>query len=330
MLRISLLAGFALLAVACSGSDGVNEEKAARGDGFAMAGSPPPPPPAPAMAPQDVAATGNLSRSEVQIIQQDPNSGGGQPAPPGTMMAYTYSWTFKVPPNNLEDLLNAHKKACEDAGPSKCYVVNSGVSGLGEESSYGNLNLRASEDWVRSFEKGVDAGLKPFDASVDASSRSGEDLTVQIVDGEARLKSQVAFRDGLQAMLRDKPGKLSDLLEIQRTLADAQADIDSRQSVLAALKLRVAMSTIGFDYRPKLSAVSESIWRPLGEAFSNFAPNFVSTLANIVEFIGGILPIVIFGGLGIWLVMLLFQWFGRRRRKKLVPAAPAPKPAAGG
>jgi hypothetical protein len=246
------------------------------------------------------------------------------------MMAYTYDWAFKVPTGNMEGLLNAHKKLCEDAGPANCYVTNSSISGLSEsESSSGTLSMHATEAWVRSFEKGVSDGLKPFDASINSSSRSGEDLTVQIVDGEARLKSQIAFRDGLQSMLREKPGKLSDLLEIQKTLADAQSDIDSRESVLAALKLRVAMSTLTFNYEPKLSAVSESIWRPLGNAFSNFAPNFVGTLAAIVEFIGGVLPLVIFLALAIWLVWRLFRWLGRRRKKAPVPAS-AKTPGLGG
>ncbi|HVY90193.1 MAG TPA: DUF4349 domain-containing protein [Hyphomonadaceae bacterium] len=323
MLRITLAALAALSVSACGGSS--NNDQAAQGRmAFASADAPMamPAPAPPAMTEKSVGGAVN--------IQDNQPGGSGQPIPPGTMMAYTYGWTFKVPTGNMQDLLNAHKKLCEDAGPANCYVTNSNITGLGEnESSNGQLSMRATEAWVRTFEKGVVAGLKPFDASVDGSNRSGEDLTVQIVDGEARLKSQVAFRDGLQTMLREKPGKLSDLLEIQKTLADAQADIDSRQSVLAALKLRVAMSTLTFSYEPKRSVVSESIWRPLGNAFSNFAPNFVGTLAAIVEFIGGVLPLVIFVALGVWLFWLLLRWIGRRRKKAPVPAT-AKSPSSGG
>ena len=326
MLRISMVAGLALLAAGCGGSGG-DADKYVETTAAEYAAAPPPPPPAPVMAFDGVGGAA-ASRQDVQIIQQEP--GGGQPGqpvqPPGQMMAYTYAWGFQVPTGNMEGLLNAHKKLCEDAGPAKCYVVNSGISGLGQESSYGSLYLRASEDWVRSFENGVENGLKPFDGTLDSNSRSGEDLTVQIVDGTARLNSMKTMRDRLQALLKDRPGKLSDLLEIERELARVQADIDSRESVLAAMKLRVAMSSLTLDNKPKYTAVSESIWRPLGDAFSNFAPNFAQTMAGIVEFIGMILPVVIFGGLAIWLLVILFRWLGKNRKPKPGKLAPAAKP----
>ena len=334
MLRVSMVASLALFAAACGNGGGDNyatktmSEEQARG--YAVGGAPPPPPPAPAMA-ADMPATEAMSRQEVDIIQQDPYSGGGgPPKPAGQMMAYTYAWGFQVPTGNMEGLLNAHKKLCEDAGPANCYVVNSGISGLGQESSYGTLALKATEVWVRKFEGGVESGLKPFDGTLDSSSRSGEDLTVQIVDGEARLNSMKTMRDRLQALLRDRPGKLSDLLEIERELARVQADIDSRESVLAALKLRVAMSSLTLSYTPKYTAVSESIWRPLGDAFSGFMPNIASTLAAIINFISEILPIAVLGGLLVWLALWLF---GRRRRKNK-PAPPVttttPRPSGGG
>jgi hypothetical protein len=333
MLRISMVAGLALLAAAC-GNGGDEYSKTASSVTSPEMAMPmaPPPPPAPSMA---YDAAGGATAARQEFIQQEPGGGQpGQPAqPPGQMMAYTYAWGFQVPTGNMEGLLNAHKKLCEDAGPAKCYVVNRGIIGLGQESSYGSLYLRASEDWVRSFESGVENGLKPFDGSLDSNSRSGEDLTVQIVDGTARLNSMKTMRDRLQALLKDRPGKLSDLLEIERELARVQADIDSRESVLAALKLRVAMSTLTLDYKPKYTAVSESIWRPLGDAFSNFAPNFAQTLAGIVEFIGMILPVVIFGGLGIWAIVALFRWLGKRRKPKpgrLAPTAKSPQTAGQG
>lgn len=326
MLRISMVAGLALLAAGCGGSGGdanTYGEKSATEYAPAMAMAPPAPPAS--IAAYD--AVGGATAREQAFNQQEP--GGGQPGqpvqPPGQMMAYTYAWGFQVPTGNMEGLLNAHKKVCEDAGPAKCYVVNSGISGLGQESSYGNLYLRASEDWVRTFEAGVENGLKPFDGSLDSNSRSGEDLTVQIVDGTARLNSMKTMRDRLQALLKDRPGKLSDLLEIERELARVQADIDSRESVLAALKLRVAMSSLTLDYKPKYTAVSESIWRPLGDAFSNFAPNFAQTLAAIVEFIGMILPVVIFGGLGVWLIVIFLRWLGKRRKPRPGRLTPTPK-----
>ncbi len=338
MLRNSIVASLALVVAACGGSDG---------DGFSagkaameqtaptMAMAPPPPPPAPAamdaFASRAESAVGGTvsfdSPGQQAIIQQDQQGGGGG-GQPVQLIAYTYNYGFKVPPAKMEGLLTAHKAACERAGPQKCYVVNSSISGIGQESSYGQLTVRGAPDWVKTFQTGMADSLKPFDADLDSNNDSAEDLTVQIVDSEARLKSMKTMRDRLQELLRDRPGRLSDLLEIEREFARVQADIDSHESVLAALKLRVAMSVMTLNYQPKYGAVSESIWRPLGDAFGNFVPNMASTLAGIVEFISAVLPVVIVGGVIIWGLMALWGW--RRKKRKAKPGPLTPRAAGSG
>jgi hypothetical protein len=274
-------------------------------------------------APSGGAVAGVVNINQ-QIIQQDQQGGGG--GQPVQLIAYTYNYGFQVPPVKMEGLLNAHKAACEAAGPAKCYVINSQIYGLGQEQSSGTMTLRASPDWIKSFQGGMADSLKQFEATLDNNNESAEDLTVQIVDSEARLRSMKTMRDRLQELLRDRPGRLSDLLEIEREFARVQADIDSHESVLAALKLRVAMSMLTLNYQPKLNAVSESVWRPLGDAFENFIPNFADTLAGIVLFIGGILPIVIVLGLAIWALMFFLR---RRKRKPAKPNPLAPKATGG-
>jgi hypothetical protein len=336
MFRVAIAAGLALFAAACGGSDGDNRYAAKEAAMDAVGGMPapmaPPPPPMTEASRADGAGavTGAVnfnSPVQQQIIQQDQQGGGGGQQP-AQLIAYTYNYGFKVPPGNMEGLLSAHKKACEDAGPAKCYVVNSSISGIGSESSNGYLQVRGSPDWVKQFQTGMQDSLKPFDADLDSNNDTAEDLTVQIVDSEARLKSMKTMRDRLQELLRDRPGRLSDLLEIEREFARVQADIDSHESILAALKLRVAMSMMTLNYAPKYGAVSESIWRPLGDAFGNFIPNMARSLAWIVEFIGEILPVVLALALVVWLVV----WFFRRRgkAKKARPNPLAPKPPAEG
>lgn len=305
---------------ACSGGEQTQESG---GDmskmGYAAAA------PAPPMeyAATEAAPADGFVDLDRQVVQPDPNGGGGG-APPGMapLMAYTYSWNFSVPSANMENLLNAHKKLCEEAGPSNCYVTNSNLSAIGqEEGANGNLSMRATEAWVRKFEGGVNDGLKPFGGSVYGTNRGAEELTAQIVDNEARLKSMTAHRDALQAMLEDRPGKLSDLLEIRQALAQAQGDIDSRQSLLAALKLRVSMSELNFSYQAEYAAASRSIWRPVTDAFADFGPAFARTIGGIVRFIAAILPLLVFGAIGIAAILAGYRWWGRGRVRKAKAAA---------
>lgn len=329
MLRKWMMAGLAVATLAACGEAGNRG-----GDGYAaseMSAGPPPPPPAPAMAmmkaDMDVA-------TRVQIVEEQqggqPGQPGQQPVDPGDsrQIAYTYSYAFKVPTGNMEGLLNAHKASCENAGSSKCYVVNSSISGLGEDYASGQLVIKGSREWVDSFKASMGDSLKAFDAELDSNNSTAEDLTVQILDTTATLNSAKTLRDRLQELLRDRPGRLSDLLEIERELARVQAEIDSTESILAAMKLRVAMSTLTLTYQPKYSAVSESIWRPLGDAFSSFLPNVVSSLAAIVAFVSNILLWLILAGIVVWIVL----WRLRRRRPKApkpTVAAPPASPVAG-
>jgi len=279
---------------------------AVAGEELAMAPMAPPPPP------QD------MDSIERPIIQPDPDGSGGG-APPGTapLMAYTYSWNYAVPTGAMEALQASHKKLCEDAGPANCYVMNSSLDAIGrEEGASGVLAMRATEAWVRAFEKGVNDGLKPFGASVYATNRGAEELTAQIVDNEARLRSMTAHRDALQKMVEDKPGRLSDLLEIQQALAQAQGDIDSRRSLLAALKLRVSMSVITFYYQAEYAPAAESIWRPVTDALGDFVPAFARTLGAIIAFVAAFLPVVVFVLLSLAVLIFFFRWSGRRRARK--------------
>jgi len=83
----------------------------------------------------------------------------------------------------------------------------------------------------------------------------------------------IGHRDALQAMIDKKPGKLADLLEIEQALAQAQASIDSRQSLLAALKLRVSMSVLTFSYQAEYAPASQSDLAAGDGCVRRFAPH---------------------------------------------------------
>lgn len=315
MVRFVMAAALAMALGACGGAD--TSKGYAGGFDAPMETAAAPPPMAPEME--------EYQPLEFQTPPPAPGDGGA-PANPdgGRLMSYRYAWNFSVPTENMPGLQASHRKLCEEAGPANCYVTSSSLQAIGDaEGAYGQLSMRATEAWMRTFEQGVGEGLKPFGASIYSTGRDSEDLTTQIVDHEARLRSMIAHRDALQKMLDDKPGKLSDLLEIQKALAEAQGNIDASQSLLAALRLRVSMSVVDFSYRPELSAVSNSMWRPIMDAFGDFGPSFARTIALIVAFVAAVLPIVLLAGAGVWLVVFAYRWRARRRAVK--PAVSQPK-----
>lgn len=280
--------------------------------------APPPPPP----APSPVEYVDEQSQG-----QSGPQQGG---APDGNaaaerQIAYTYSYGFRVPTDNLESMQNAHKAACEAAGSGACYVEQSNISGLGEDYANGYMRIRASTAWIENFRASIPENLAPFDATLDSSESTAEDLTTQIIDTTSMLDSRKTLRDRLQRLLADRPGELSDLLEIERELARVQQQIDSTESILAAMKLRVSMSVLTLSYQARYSAASESIWRPLGDAFEDFLGNVVGSFAALVNLVSGLLVWVLLIGLVAWAVL----WrLGRKKRAAQPSAAANPGPGA--
>ena len=191
------------------------------------------------------------------------------------------------------------------------------------------MTIRGSADWVKTFRASMVDGLKPFNATLDSNSDSAEDLTVNIVDSEARLRSLKTMRDRLEQLLRDRPGKLGDLLEIEREFARVQGEIDSSESILAQMKLRVAMSVISLNYTASFPPGSESVWRPVGDAFGGFEASFAGAFAGIIRFVAEILPVLIIGGLLVFGVVSLLRWRGKRGKKPVAPPSSTVKPQSG-
>ena len=137
-----------------------------------------------------------------------------------------------------------------------------------------------------------------------SSSVSSEDLTRSIVDSSARLNALKTLRGRLQALLASRPGKLSDLLDVERELARVQGEIDSQESELAVMRQRVAMSTLEIDYQSETLAVASGVFEPLVSAFKGVAGNVIAGLAAMVTILSTLLP---------WLLVLIPAGFYGRR-----------------
>lgn len=91
---------------------------------------------------------------------------------------------------------------------------------------------------------------------------SGEDVTEQFVDVEARLKSKKALRDRLRALL-EKATKVEDIIKIEEELGRIEADIDSMEARMRTMKGQIELSTITVDINEKQTK-KKTIYGPLG------------------------------------------------------------------
>ncbi len=146
-------------------------------------------------------------------------------------------------------------------------------------------------------------------------SINADDITEQYFDLEIRIRNQKQLETRLLDLLRRQTNKLSDLLEIERELARVRTDIDGMEGKKRFWDNQVAFSTLMVEIhepRPAIASEEGGALRTLLRSFSRAGNNFVLAIAGIIAFSGAALPLVLFLGLGLWLIVKMF----RRRRKR--------------
>jgi hypothetical protein len=274
------------------------------------------PQPAPAPPPDDAAQN--------QTGPSQPAQNGGTNSPV-LFLAYSYGVGLEIPSQRLSDVMDRHAQACQAAGPRQCQLVGSNRSGDPDSYMEGYVSLRGEPQWLRAFMGGLSAQVDEAGGRIISQNTPPEDLTRQIVDTEARSRALTALRDRLQELLRSRPGRLADLLEVERELARVQGEIDAIQSSLAVMRTRVAMSELTLTYRSAPRPVGSDTFEPLRNALANFLGIIVAGFAAIITVIAGLIPVAI---VVVPLVWLALRWrrqrggrfFGQRT------AAPPPPP----
>lgn len=245
--------------------------------------------------------------------------------PTAPMIAYDYVDTIWAPSGRIKALMEGHQKACVAAGAAACQVIAADRNGADGGVSTAVLSMRATPAWIAKLRGGLEADAKAAGGRVTGSQVTSEDLTRSIVDGEARLRAQTALRDRLQKLLAERPGKLAELLEVERELARVQGEIDSAQSTLAVMKTRVATSALTLRYESGAVTRPTGAWAPLAQAFVDLAGILARSLAALVLFIAWVAPWVLVLGLLVW---VLRKRLPRLRRKAVAPSESDATPAA--
>lgn len=335
------LAGLALalFLLGCGQAGVSNSDTASSGGeaGYAMGGAAPEPMPPASPPPPPPPADGDMSRGvdtvqeEQQAQPQSPSQSQSQSNPsqptgptPTLFLAYSYQVGLELPASRLSAVVDRHVQACQSAGPRLCQLVGSNVSGDPESYMSGYVSMRGEPNWLNTFMGGLETEADNAGGKLKSRTVQSEDLTRQIVDTEARLRAQTALRDRLQELLRSRPGRLSDLLEVERELARVQAEIDGVQSNLAVMRTRVSMSELTLSYESGPQPVGSDTFEPLRQAFANFLGIIVSGFAAIIVIIAGLIPFAVVLAPIVW---LLLRWRkargGRFWRRNAPPTPPA-------
>jgi chromosome segregation ATPase len=148
---------------------------------------------------------------------------------------------------------------------------------------------------------------------VELETQNGEEVTQQHADLVARLKNSRETEQRLQAILTQRTGKISDVLEVEQEIARVRGEIEQMEAEQKNLEHRVDFATIDLklseEYKAKLDSAAPSISTQIHNAGVNGYRNIADTLLSIVLFFAEYGPVLSF-----WLLVFAIPtWLVWRR-----------------
>jgi hypothetical protein len=192
------------------------------------------------------------------------------------------------------------------------YVQESSITGSGE-TAQANLVLRVAADRLSE----VMNALREL-GEVRSEQVTGQDVTAQVVDLEARLRNEQRVEAELLELLEKRnDAPLKEILELRNTLSDVRGEIERLTAQRQQLGRLVSLATVLVIIR-----TDESQERPADFSIATyFGDGVVQAWQKGLIFLAdtfGVLLSVLVGGLIWWiLLVLVFAAIWRYRRRSL-------------
>jgi len=262
-----------------------------------------------------VAYGGSMQRKSARLEAAAPPSAAtaadqAQGAPlQQRFLAVRQELNVEVPPEQLADAWGKVRDLC---GTLQCELLSSSLlRETPQQPGNAMLEMRVAPADVDRLLGGL-AGV----AKVVSQNTISEDKTAEVIDVEARIKNRIEFRDSLRLMLRDTVTKrtMADLLAIQRTLSDTQAELDAIATQRKVLEQQTSKQHIQVQFTPARTLVQGGrSYNPMMRALREAGSVLAESVGALITFLAAVLPWLLLVGLPLaWLVRLLW----RRRRVK--------------
>lgn len=156
------------------------------------------------------------------------------------------------------------------------------------------------------------AALKRL-GEVSSEGHDGEDVTQQSVDLDARLTNARASEKRLQAILQNRTGKLSEVLDVEREIARVRGDIEEMEAARASLDRRITYATISLEMSEERKVAVDLGPLPVSTQLRNAMidgwTSAVHSGLDVAIFIIRMLPV-----LTLWLLILAWPaWLLKRK-----------------
>lgn len=238
---------------------------------------------APAAAPQAPAAEVNAAVRTTGVEQSL------QTPLPGSMLVRTGQASVQV-----DSLERGIARVREIARRTGAVIANTSMEGGKQNVRTASLELRVPSE---RFDEAVN-GLAPI-GKVEAVNVTAADVGEEYVDIQARVANARRLEERLIALLANRTGKLSDVLNVERELARVREEIERYEGRLRYLRTRASISTLTVAvHEPFPVVATRPDQNPIAEAFVQAWRNLVGITAGLIASLGVIVPVglLILGG----------------------------------
>ncbi len=159
------------------------------------------------------------------------------------------------------------------------------------------------------------AEIKKF-GQAESESQSGEDVTRQSVDLDARLANARNTEQRLTALLHDRTGKLTDVLAVEKEVDRVRGEIEQMEAEKKTLVNRVDYATLTVTLREASKAQLSplSTWDRFRDAAADGYASLLAGIVGVLVFLLAYGPSLLLCG-GMAFLILRFVFKGRRGLK---------------
>jgi len=229
-------------------------------------------------------------------------------------IAYSYTLGYRLPASAIAGAQQAHLDLCNRLGP-RCQLVSLQRASNDDGVSQAGLKLRVasslaqkvSTDFTQLVGK---AGGRAVDTQIAA-----EDVSKDLVDTGARIRQREILVSRLTEMLRGRAGRVSELVEAERSVAQAQEELDQAKGWMGELRGRVAYSDFTLSYTPVTAPVAaptrQGFFGQLGDAVAQSGAAIVAAARTLLLIIIFLAPWLAVAAVAAWLARpVVRKWRG--------------------
>jgi hypothetical protein len=242
------------------------------------------------------------------LVMGNPVEANGNPPADSLQRKIIYTASIRLVVEDFEGIPEQVRRLAKESGG---YIADSELQGSSGRNRTGHWKIRVP--------------IANFDAFLHAAKALGElqslstnssDVSEEYYDVEARIRNKTKEEERLLKLLEERPGKLEDVIAIERELTRVREELERMQGRMRVLQDLTSLTTADLtiqeiqNYRPE---DAPTLATRIRRSFAESADSLKATGANTLVAAAAIVPWIplILVGMGIFYVLV------RRWRRRL-------------